>query len=79
MIYLCVNTFAFYLLILSLKGKSLLGYTNLFIISWWIWKEWQNNTRIFSITKKIKIKISIVLSVENIENLKILKYHIFFL
>ena len=35
-----------------LKGESLLGYTNLFSPR----KEWLNITKIFSITKKVKIK-----------------------
>ena len=38
---------------LLIDYKSLLDYTNLFS-SKWLWKEWQNNTKISSITTKMK-------------------------
>ena len=46
--YFCVGFIDF-----MLKGKSLLDDTNLFSPND---KEWQNNTKMFTMTKKIEIK-----------------------
>ena len=59
-----------------LKGKSLLDYTNLFPPNEYQ-KNDKNNTKMFSITKKVKMRKYIVLFVEIIKNLKTLKYHTF--
>ena len=56
----------------TLKGKSLLNYTSLFSPN-----EYEKNDKIFSVTKKLKWKKSIALSVVSIKNLKLPKYHTF--
>ena len=71
--YFCIGFIDF-----MLKGKSLLDDTNLFSPND---KEWQNNTKMFTMTKKIEIK-KIVVSIENLENLKytfLKKFKIFLL
>ena len=71
--YFCIGFIDF-----MLKGKSLLDDTNLFSPND---KEWQNNTKMFTMTKKIEIK-KIVISIENLENLKytfLKKFKIFLL
>ena len=69
--YFCIGFVDF-----TVKGKSLLYYTNLFS-SYECKKNDKNDIKIFSITKKIKMKNYIALFVVSIENLKILKYHRF--
>ena len=57
-----------------LKGKRLLDYTKWFSPNKY---EKNDNTKIFSITEKIRMKKSITLIVVSIENLKTLKYYTF--
>ena len=49
-----------------LKGKSLLEYTNLFYFKFYfIWKEWQNNIKIFSIkSNKVKCILMFVIKLK---------------
>ena len=65
--YFCIEFIDF-----MLKGKSLLDYTNLFPPNEYQ-KNDKNNTKMFSITKKVKMRKYIVLFVEIVKNLKTLK------
>ena len=65
--YFCIGLIDF-----MLKGKSLLDCTNLFSPNNY---EKNDNTKILSITKKMKKNIA--LYAVSIENLKNLKYHTF--
>ena len=56
------------------KGKNLLDYSNL--ISPNKYKN-NDNTELFSITKRVRMKKYFLLSVKDLENLKIFKYHVF--
>ena len=49
-----------------LKRKSLLEYANLFS---WLWKEFKNNVKIYSVIKKMK-KLLFVTSTKSFKNLK---------
>ena len=57
-----------------LKGKSLLNYTNLFSPNKYEKYE-NNNTKLFSIINKVKMKNLSSIICAKLENLKILKYH----
>ena len=60
--YLCIGFIDF-----MVRGKSLLDYTNLFSPND---DEWSNNTKIFSITKKMKKLFWVICGIENLKNLK---------
>ena len=53
-VYFCAGFIHF-----MLKGKSLLDYKNVFSLNNYL-KKWQNNTKIYSVTKKMKKFYSII-------------------
>ena len=60
----------------KLKGKSLLDYAFFFLLT--NKKEWKNDTKLFSTTKRLGWRKYIALFVAGIENSKILKHHTHF-
>ena len=67
-----MDAFVLDLLILRLKVKVCLIYKIIF--SKLMWKEWQNITKVFSLTTSLRWENYIALFVVTIENLKNLEY-----
>ena len=67
-----MDAFVLDLLILRLKVKVCLIYKIIF--SKLMWKEWQNITKVFSLTTSLRWENNIALFVVTIENLKNLEY-----